>query len=93
MLMVVKDNRRLKQGDCKSAFCNRILSDDEICIIKPLTGCTHSQPGTYWKLNKTFYGLARSAHHWYTKVSNHFTDNLGFASIKQDNSVYKCTPI
>lgn len=50
-------------------------------------------PGTYWKLNKILYGLCRSIHHWYTKISNHLTNDLGFASITQDNCVYKCTPI
>ena len=91
--MAVEDGRRLKQGDCKNAFCKGILPDDEICIVKPPTGCPCSDSRTYWKLNKTLYGLARSAHHWYTKISNHLTDDLCFDSIAQDNCVYKCTPI
>ena len=53
-LMAVGDGRRLKQGDCKNAFCNGILPNDEICIVKPPTGCPRSQPGTYWKLNKPY---------------------------------------
>ena len=91
--IAVEDGRRLKQGDCKIAFCNGILPDDEIYIVKPPTSCPCSDPGTYWKLNKTLYSLARSAHHWYTKISNHLTDDFGFDSMTQDNCVYKCTPI
>ena len=61
--MIVGDSRRLKQGDRKNAFCNGILPDDAICIVKPPTGCPRSKPGTYLKLNKTLYGLCRSAYH------------------------------
>ena len=91
--MAVGDGRQLKQGDCKNAFCNRILPDDKVCIVKPPNGCPHSKPGIYWKLNKTLYELCRSTHHWYTEISNHLTNNLGFASMAQDNCVYKCTLI
>ena len=90
--MAVEDGRRLKQGDCKNAFCNGILPDDEICVVKPPLGCPKSPKGTYWKLNKTLYGLARSAHHWYTKLSNHLIDDMGFRSMAQDKCVLKCTP-
>ena len=74
--MAVEDGRRLKQGDCKNAFCNGILPDDKIFIVKPPIGCLRSKPGTFWKLNKTLYGLTRSAHHWYTKISNHLIDDM-----------------
>ena len=49
--MAVSDGRKLKQGDCKNAFCNGILPEDEICIVKPPLGCPRST-GSYWKLNK-----------------------------------------
>ena len=91
--MVVGDSRQLKREDCKNTFCNGILLDDEICIVKAPTGYPRSKPSTYWKLNKTLYRLARSAHHWYTKISNYLTDDLGFDLMAQDNCVYKCTPI
>ena len=91
--MAVEDGRRLKQADCKNAFCNGILPDDEICIVKPPAGCPRSAPGTFWKLNKTLYGLTRSAHHWYTKISNHLKDDMGFSAMAQDKCVYKCSPI
>ena len=91
--MAVGDGRRLKQGDCRNAFCNGILPNDEICIVKPPADCPRTQLGTYWKLNKTLYGLARSVHHWYMKIPNHFTEDLGFDSMAQDNCFYKCTPI
>ena len=76
--MAVEDGLRLIQGDCKNTFFNGILPDDEICIVQPPAACPYSDSGTYWKLNKTLYGLARSAYHLYTKISNHLTDDLGF---------------
>ena len=79
--MAVGDGRRLKQGDCKNAFCNGVLPDDEIYIVKPFSGCPRSSLGTYWKINKTLYGLARSAHHWYTKTSNRLTEDMQWRKI------------
>ena len=90
--MVVEDGGKLKQGDCKNAFCNGILPDDEICIVKPPLNCPRSAKGTYWKLNKTLYGLSQSAHHWFTKISNHVTEDMGFVAMDQDKCVFKCTP-
>ena len=91
--MTVQDGRQLKQGDFKNAFCNEILPDDEICIVKPPAGCPRTAPGTFWKLNKTLYGLTRSAHHWYTKIFNNLIDDLGFAAMDQDQCVYKFTSL
>ena len=91
MSMAVGNGRRLKQGDCKNVFYNGTLSDDKICIVKTPSGYPGSSPGTYWILNKTLYCLARSAHYWYTKKSNHLTEDLGFDSMAQNNCVYKCT--
>ena len=81
--MAVEDGRKLRQGDCKNAFCNGILPDDEICIVKPPLNCPRSRKGTYWKLNKTLYGLARSAHHWYVKMSE-ILKEMGFEAMGQD---------
>ena len=47
--MAIEDGRRLKQGDCKNAFCNGILPDDEICIVRPPQDCPRSKKGIYWK--------------------------------------------
>ena len=91
--MVVDNGRCLKQADCRNAFCNGILPDDETCIVKPPIGCPISSPGTFWKLNKTLNELTRSTHHWYTKISNHLKDDMGFNAMAQDKCVYKNTPI
>ena len=82
--MAVDDGCKLKQVDCKNAFCNGILPDDEICIVKPPSGCPQSSPGTFWKLNKTLYGLTSSAHHWYTKILYHLKDDMGFDPMDHD---------
>ena len=81
--MAVNDGQRLKQADCNNAFCNGILPDNCPCL------CI----GIFLKLNKTLYELCRSAHHWYTKISNHLTDDMGFTAMGQNKCVYKCTPI
>ena len=91
--MAVNDGCRLKQADCKNAFCNGILPEDEMCIVKSPANCHRFTKGTFWKLNKTLYGLTHSSHHWYTKILNHLVDDLGFSVIDQDKCVYKCTPI
>ena len=49
--MAIEDGRYLKQGYCKSAFCNGILLDGEICIVKPPMNCPNSTPGTYVQLS------------------------------------------
>ena len=90
--MAVKDGCKLQQGDCKNAFCNNILPDNEICIVQPPSNCPCSKPGTFWKLNKTLYGLTQLAHHWYTKICNHLVDDMDFKSMDQDNCVFHCTP-
>merc|ERR1712025_1271453 len=55
--MAVEDGRRLKQGDCKNAFCNGILPEDEAIIAKPPLGCPRPKRGSFWKLSKALYGL------------------------------------
>ena len=67
--MAVENGRMLKQGDCKNAFCQPELPDNEITIVRPPKGCPRSRPGTYWKLKKTLYGLSRSPRHWYDTFS------------------------
>ena len=93
VLMAVEDGRHLKQADYTNTFCNGVLPEDEICIVKPPANCPRLKKGTFWKLNKTLYGLCRSAHHWYTKISNHLTEDMGFTAMGQEKCVYKCTPI
>ena len=45
--MAVEDGRRLKQADCKNAFYNGILPEDEICIVKPPVNCPRSKKGAF----------------------------------------------
>ena len=89
--MAVEQGRKLKQGDCKNAFCQPEMPEDEITIVKPPKGCPRSKPGTYWKLNKTLYGLSRSPKHWYETFRGHLED-MGFKPVSQDPCVFKCTP-
>jgi len=62
--LAVQNGHTLKQGDCKFAFIQTTLPDNELTIIKPPIGCPSSR-GTYWKLYKSLYGHHCTSHHWY----------------------------
>ena len=59
----------LKQGDCKNAFCQGILPEDKITIVKPPIGDPDAKKDEYWLLKRTLCGLRCSPHHWYTKIN------------------------
>jgi hypothetical protein len=63
--LVIEHNKFAQQGDCKNSFCNPVLTDDEVFIVRPPEGCPFSKPNTFWRLRKTLYGLRRSPKHWY----------------------------
>ena len=90
--MAVEDGRRLKQGDCKNAFCNGILPEGEVIIAKPPMGCPRPKKGTFWKLSKALHGLARPPHHWYKAISGHLAGGLGLNEMGQGKCVFKCQP-
>jgi hypothetical protein len=67
--MAVNARQPLCQGNCKNAFCQGILPPDEITIVRPPSGDPEAEPGKYWHLKRTLYGLRRSLHHWYDKIN------------------------
>jgi hypothetical protein len=83
--MAVKKHCTLKQGDCKNAFCQGILPDDKITIIKPPIGDPDAEKDKYWLLKRMIYGLRRSPKHWYTKIKSIF-DSIGL----QENASDPC---
>ena len=64
----VGEKRILQQGDCKNAFCNVTLSENEATVIRPPIGGPAFQDNEYWLLKKTLYGLRQSPHHCYNKI-------------------------
>ncbi len=58
----------LQQGNCKNAFCQEILSSDDITIVKPPIGDPDAKKDEYCFLKRTLYGLRRSPRHWYIKI-------------------------
>ena len=54
-----------KSGDICQAFCQSRLPEGENYICIPPPGCFLTPPNTYWKLQKTLYGLKRSPRHFY----------------------------
>ena len=85
--LAVQKRRVLKQGDCKNAFCQPTLPDDELVIVTPPPGCPISPPGTYWKLRKTLYGLRRSPRHWFNNFRGHLLD-MGFRQCIHDPCIF-----
>ena len=67
--LAVEKRRALKQGDCKNAFCQGVLPDNEITIVKPPIGDLDAAKDEYWLLKKKLYGLRRSSRHWYNKIT------------------------
>ena len=41
------DKRIIQQGDCKNAFCNATLPDDEVTVIRPPIGNPYFQEDEY----------------------------------------------
>ena len=85
--LALKDNRYLRQGDVKNAFCNGLLPEDELVVVKPPVGCPRSSPNTLWKLKKTLYGLVRSPLHWYNNISQFFL-SIGLHNSKNSPCVF-----
>ena len=67
--LAIRCGTTLKQGDCKNAFAQEDLPDDESYVLSPSPGCPFSPPGTYWRLKKSLYGLSRAAKHWFDVYS------------------------
>jgi hypothetical protein len=47
-----------------------ILPEEEY-FLRPPSGCPRSQPGQYWRLLRSLYGLKRAPKLWFEMLSNH----------------------
>jgi hypothetical protein len=70
-LLAVHNRRVLKNCDVKQAFIQSSLPSDEEYTLHPPPGCPRSQPGQYWRLLRSLYGLKRAPKLWFTMLSNH----------------------
>ena len=71
--IAVRNNCVMKSGDVKQAFIQATLPDDEVYVVRPPKGCTHTHPSDLWRLNKPLYGLRRAPRHWYDKFKKMLT--------------------
>jgi len=55
--LAVQHRQTLKQGDCKNAFIQSCLPEEEVTIVRPPSDCPISAPNTFWHLHKSLYGL------------------------------------
>jgi len=69
--LAVHHHRILKNCDIKQAFVQSSLPVDEEYFVKPPVGCRRSQPGSYWRLLRSLYGLRRAPKLWFTKLRDH----------------------
>ena len=84
---VCSKHRVLQQADCKNAFCQVILPDDERIAIRQAVGDLAYSNDKYWLLNKTLYGLHRSPKHWYNMFTSILLD-IGICSSPHDPCLY-----
>ena len=92
--MTVESRRLLKQRDCKNAFCNCDLREDEVTIVRPPNGDPSASKHEFWLLKKTLYGLRRSPRHWYDMIDR-ILRSMGLKSNPCDPCVYSgfvCDP-
>ncbi len=61
----------LKNCDVKQAFIQSKLPPEEEYFLRPLADCPRSQPGQYWRLLHSLYGLKRPPKLWFEMLSNH----------------------
>ncbi len=61
----------LKNCDVKQAFIQSSLPPDETYFLRPPPGCLRSQPGQYWHLLRSLYGLKRAPRLWFQMLSSH----------------------
>jgi hypothetical protein len=87
ILIAVQVGCVAKQGDCKNAFYQPRLPDDEVVIVMPPPGCPRSEPFTYWRLRKTLYGLQQSPCHWYENFKMHLL-SIGFKACTHDPCIF-----
>ena len=88
----VRHKRVLQQGDCKNAFCQAELPDDERIAVRPPVGDPARDADELWLLRKTLYGLRRSPKHWYNKFTS-ILQTMGLTPSVHDPCVYRgvCT--
>ena len=85
--LAVEKRRRLKQGDCKNAFCQGELPPEELTIIRPPPGDPDATKDEYWVLKKTLYGLRRSPRHWFLKIDG-ILKSMGLQPNRHDPCLY-----
>ena len=82
----------LQQGNCKNAFCQAVLPNDERIAVRPPVGDPARDIDKLWLPKKTLYGLRRSPKHWYNKFTS-ILETMGLTPSVRGPCVYRgvCT--
>jgi hypothetical protein len=92
--LAVHNKCTIKRGNCKFAFIQASLPEDEITLVKPPISCPRSSPRTYWRLKKSLYGLRRAPRHWYKLFSDILqSPEIGLKPTKHDPCIFHGTTI
>lgn len=83
----VGEKRVLQQGDCKNAFCQAVLPEDEATVVRPPHGDPDHDKEIYWRLRKTLYGLRRSPRHWFNRFASILKD-MGLVQSPHDPCLF-----
>ena len=83
----VGDKRVLQQGDCKNAFCQAVLPDNEATVVRPPVGDPDYNKEIYWKLKKSLYGLRRSPRHWFNRIAS-ILQGIGLVQSPHDPCIF-----
>jgi hypothetical protein len=83
----IRAKRVLQQGDCKNAFCNADLPEDEATVVMQPVGDPAHNKNEFWYLKKTLYGLRRSPHHWYNMITSILT-KIGLTASPHDPCLF-----
>jgi len=68
--LAIFNRRVLKNCDIKQAFVQSSLPSNETYFLRPLTGCSRSPSGSYWRLIRSPYGLCHAPKLWFKKLSS-----------------------
>jgi hypothetical protein len=75
--LAVYYRRVLKNCDVKQAFIQSKLPPNEEYFLRPPPGCPRSQPGQYWRLLRSLYGLKWEPKLWFEMLSSSHLKAMG----------------
>ena len=84
----------IQVGDCRNAFVQSSLSEDEVTIVRQPSDCPLSEPPTYWYLHKSLYSLHFVPCSWYNLITSHLKSlEIGLERCRNDPCIIVGNPL